>query len=666
MNAWGKVFQLLMLLCVGYATASAKVIPKIPYQHDIDSLESLIETNIGLEQKIISIYELSFYCSFSDSTKAHQYLNQALSIKTDNPIFLGMGKMYAGMFFMDYDIPKAIKLFEEADSEFEKFDTPQAKILQARTLNNLASAYQWEDKHVKMLDILINRALPTARQTDDNVVTGNILYKIGLNFWNNVQYVEANRYLIESISLLKKGKYDPFMLLEDYKLLILSLHAMDEHEKAKELIADFERFFKKHNGMLPMSDYHLVHAINFRFLKKYDIALIHLDKALEFLKIENVTNLRVISSILYQKVLINIAKGDYKSAFVDLQSKVEKQLSLKNAFFQDSLNVAIAYVKIYEGLKDYKKAMEWVRKKETLQDTMYSRRIRESIMDYEVKYQSLEKESEIHHLKAEREKAESDIKNARIISALIALLLILLGYFLFKNHQKNKRLLQQQEINNNQKLLEEKHKQKLMSLDAMLQGEEKERNRLSRDLHDGLGSILASIKYKVLDLQLSNPNHKVDSVLHDMDYAITEMRRISHNLMPESLRRFGLEVSLSDLCKSLQNLHTKIELQLYGTFESLSLENQTHIYRIIQELLYNSIKHSEAKHILVQCSMEDKVVFITVEDDGVGFQTNLLKANSKAGVGLKNVNLRVNYLHGKLDINSEVGKGTSVEIELFV
>ena len=165
---------------------------------------------------------------------------------------------------------------------------------------------------------------------------------------------------------------------------------------------------------------------------------------------------------------------------------------------------------------------------------------------------------------------------------------------------------------------------------------------------------------------MSNPNDKVNSILVDMDFAITEMRRISHNLMPESLRRFGLAVSLGDLCKSLQNSNTKIELQLYGLFNVLSQEQQTHIYRIIQELIYNSLKHSEAKHILVQCSVEDNVVFITVEDDGKGFKSDQIMDDSKDGVGLTNVKIRVNYLHGKLDIRSEVGKGTSIDIEILV
>lgn len=655
----------MLFLLAGFLHAYGQAQP-IPYQHEIDSLTRSLGKTQKPEEKAVTVFELSYYYSFSDSTKAHTYLNEGLALKDQAPLIPSMGKFYEGVFFMDYDLPKAIKLMEEAEVELGKFNSLQAKRLRARALNNIATAYQWQDKHVKMLDILINRALPIALEAKDDVITGNIYYKIGINFWNNIQYQEANRYLSESLFHLKKGSYDPYTLNEVYKLLIVSLNASKETHKANELLADFERFSKKHNGQLPMRDYYFIHAVHYRFAGEYKQALENMNRAIEDAIKEGESDPRILGSLYYQRTLINIQKKDFKAAYADLHDQVEKKLNTVGAFFQDSLNVALSYVKIYEGLGDYKQALEWVKKKDVLQDTMYNRRIRESILGYEVKYRTLEKENEILSLKAEREKTESDIKNTRIIIGLVLFILLLVGYFLNKNHQKNKHLLTQQEINNQQKLLEEKQKQKLMSLDAMLQGEEKERNRLSRDLHDGLGSILASIKYKILDSQLSSPNDKVNSVLIDMDYAITEMRRISHNLMPESLRRFGLEVSLSDLCKSLQNANSKIELQVYGSFDELSMDQQTHIYRIIQELLYNSLKHSGASQILVQCSMEENVIFITVEDDGVGFQPGMLNDQDKIGTGLKNVKIRVNYLHGKLDIRSEVGKGTSVDIELFV
>jgi len=657
--------QVLLSMWIGICFAVPQQ-NNIPYQKEIDSIYISLNKNMRAEERAVANFELSFYYSFSDSSKGHHFLKEGYLYKNKIPIVNAMGKMYEALFYMDYDIPKALDLLERADQELSKFNTRQSKALRARTLNNIATAYQWQDMQVKMIEVLIDRALPIAIEADDDITTGNIHYKIGLGFWNNIQYGEANRYLSDAISYLKKGKYDPFIMNECYRLLMVSLCATKQDKMANGLLNDFEEFSKKHKGEIPKSDYHFIYAVYYRFDKQYDKALESLNTSLLYSEKEGVTNQEVIGGLYYQRALIYIVRDDYVSALKDLKENVETRVFMPHSFLQDSLNLAYAYMKIYENLGDYKNAMHWNAKKDVIQDTMYQRRIRESIMINEVKYRTLEKESEIQALKIEHEKNLGDMSNTRIIIALVILIFILVGYFLFKNQQKNRRLLHHQEINNLQKLQEEKQKQKLMSLDAMLQGEEKERNRVSRDLHDGLGSVLASIKFKILDLQLNNPSDKVNSVLEDMDFAISEMRRISHNLMPEGLRRFGLEASLSDLCKSMQNAKTKVELQLYGSFAILSMEHQTHIYRIIQELIYNSLKHSEATHIFVQCSMEENVLFITVEDDGIGFALNLLDEESKGGVGLENVKIRVNYLHGKLDIRSEEGKGTSVDIELFV
>ena len=123
-------------------------------------------------------------------------------------------------------------------------------------------------------------------------------------------------------------------------------------------------------------------------------------------------------------------------------------------------------------------------------------------------------------------------------------------------------------------------------------------------------------------------------------------------------------VSLEDLCKSLQNSNTQIELQLYGELNSLSHDKQTHIYRIVQELLNNSLKHAHPQHILVQCSLEEHAILITVEDDGAGFDVDLMEKEENEGSGLKNVKTRINYLHGSMDVQSKPGKGTTINIEL--
>jgi signal transduction histidine kinase len=137
-------------------------------------------------------------------------------------------------------------------------------------------------------------------------------------------------------------------------------------------------------------------------------------------------------------------------------------------------------------------------------------------------------------------------------------------------------------------------------------------------------------------------------------------------MMPEALVKFGLDTALKDFCNDITNSGA-----LQVSYHSIGLENivieQTTaitIYRVVQELINNSIKHAAARSAIVQLTKEHNQLSITVEDDGKGFDTNLL--NLSKGIGWSNIQNRVEFLKGKLDVNSQPDKGTSVLIELTV
>jgi signal transduction histidine kinase len=149
-----------------------------------------------------------------------------------------------------------------------------------------------------------------------------------------------------------------------------------------------------------------------------------------------------------------------------------------------------------------------------------------------------------------------------------------------------------------------------------------------------------------------------------LDSSISELRRVAHNMMPEALIRFGLEISVSDVCRDITNSGAlNVSFQAFGLNE-LKSEQQTQIiiYRIIQELLNNIMKHAAAKNAIVQLTFTDNTLNITVEDDGKGFDVKLI--DHSKGLGLSNLKSRVEYLGGRLEIESEQGKGTTVNIEI--
>jgi two-component system, NarL family, sensor kinase len=216
----------------------------------------------------------------------------------------------------------------------------------------------------------------------------------------------------------------------------------------------------------------------------------------------------------------------------------------------------------------------------------------------------------------------------------------------------------------------EKERQ-LTTVEAVLKGEEQERSRLAKDLHDGLGGMLSGIKYSFQTMKgnliMTPQNQQTFERSMDMlDSTIKEMRRVAHNMMPESLVRFGLETALQDYCNDI-NLSGALQI----SYQSLGLEDydfeQTMaitIYRIIQELINNILKHASAKTAIVQITKSDSLLAITVEDDGKGFDPGIL--DQSKGMGWINIRNRVDFLKGKLDVNSQAGNGTSVQIEFNI
>lgn len=271
----------------------------------------------------------------------------------------------------------------------------------------------------------------------------------------------------------------------------------------------------------------------------------------------------------------------------------------------------------------------------------------------------------------EAEKRDSQIKlqqvqlqnrntlNYLLIGALLTFFLI--SSLAYRNY-RYKQNLQKRRIS------ELETEKQIMATEAVLRGEEQERTRLAQDLHDGLGGMLSGIKYSFTRMQenlvMSPENQQAYARGIDMlDSSIKEMRRVAHNLMPEALIQFGLDTALRDFCN---HIHKSGALPV--TYQSIGMENlvleqttATAIYRIVQELINNTLQHAGAKTALVQLSYSPPVLSVTVEDDGRGMDPSHLKASD--GIGWANILNRVEFLKGNLDIHSVPEQGTSVHIE---
>lgn len=206
--------------------------------------------------------------------------------------------------------------------------------------------------------------------------------------------------------------------------------------------------------------------------------------------------------------------------------------------------------------------------------------------------------------------------------------------------------------------LKSSHQKNIMT--TILNTQEKERKRISESLHDSVSQLLYGIKLKLNDYKKADKSNKIFSEINKLiDQAVTETRNISFELAPSILTDFGLVTALQEMSKRLSTLELKINTKATGLKDRFELETEVSIFRIIQELVNNSIKHSRATILTIDIEKKNKNLFITVNDNGIGFNHDNVNTS---GSGLHSIKNRLDILNGQMEINPAKDGGTIVNI----
>ncbi|HKK79267.1 MAG TPA: ATP-binding protein, partial [Phaeodactylibacter sp.] len=249
---------------------------------------------------------------------------------------------------------------------------------------------------------------------------------------------------------------------------------------------------------------------------------------------------------------------------------------------------------------------------------------------------------------------------------LLALLAALVFWGLRQRLRANRQLAAQQQQIQQQRIQQLEQEAKLSSLQSMIEGQERERLRVANDLHDSLGGVITAAQNHFANLLARTPRKTQNGLERRtgelLEHAGQELRRISQNLMPRSLTLLGLEGALEDLAGQLREQGINGQFQSIGLTQRLSEEQAVPLFRIAQELVNNVLKHAQGSQVLIQLLQRDGQLFLTVEDNGRGF--DLEKAKQQASLGMSSVGSRVAYLKGELDIDTAIGQGTSVTVTI--
>lgn len=374
-----------------------------------------------------------------------------------------------------------------------------------------------------------------------------------------------------------------------------------------------------------------------------------------------VSDMSTIASLYSQMGKPNLG---IKTAEEALKIAMENKLTSKLPLVYESLALN------YTAAGRDKDAAAVYRELNILKDSLYADASPEALAEIQTKYETEKKERMIrdqdYQLKLRNytiSQNNSKIKYQRllIIGACIALLfLILLGVTQYRRYRWK------QEAKARAAVL----RQQELSTKAVLEAEEGERQRIAKDLHDGIGQTMSAAKMNLSAFEHSAYFKSDDEraafarIIALVDESCKELRTVSHNMMPNALLKNNLAAAIREFINKLDQKKLKVQLYTEGLDERLHNNIETILYRVVQECVNNVIKHSNADNLDISIIREENQISATIEDNGQGFNSD--DPNIHNGIGLKNIQTRIAFLKGTVDFHSTLGRGTLVALHIPV
>ncbi|AYB31578.1 tetratricopeptide repeat-containing sensor histidine kinase [Chryseolinea soli] len=630
-------------------------------QHVLDSLKNEIEKSQRQDSfRIKVILEYVVEALNNNTSDFLPYMNEVISIskKTDYKRGLQKGFMIGQIYFSDRgDYETAFLYADSAFSVLKNDASLKARQSTGHLHNNIAGDYFKLGDYEKAI---ANFTL-SARifEPMDHPFLATVYSNLAEVYEKIHEPSKALAYDKKAIVIAEKSQNDRSLAS---RLLNYSMRLINQKEftEAATVLDRAEPIIMKLENISHLQQFYYTSAYIDENDKDHNKAVAHYKKALGY---------ATLNEDVYQKTnilealsdcLIRMNRMEEAKLYLDTLLLLSNGHDLKAA----RRNAYVNLVKWHEKSGNYKNANLYLQKTLALNDSLFSEESKEKIAGLEVRYHVERKEQEINGLKAKANIQSLTIRQKNTLNYILiggALTLLIISSLSYR-HYKQKQKLQQQRIT------ELETEKQLSAAEAVLKGEEQERTRLAKDLHDGLGGMLSGIKYSFNTMKgnliMTPENHQAFERSMDMlDSSILEMRRVAHNMMPEALVKFGLDTALKDYCHDINQSGA-----LHVSYQSIGLANgnpdQTvsiTLYRIVQELITNTLKHAGAKTAIVQVTKNGGILSVTVEDDGKGFDAATL--GQSKGFGWTSIQHRVDFLKGKLDIKSAPGQGTSVHIE---
>ncbi len=638
-------------------------------------------------KRVFSVKHIAFLISVlilivavvSISMPGHQKMKIEKGVSQNYDSIFAIG---TGLFYTDTD--KARNLIM---NEYQHLNGKNVR-QQMRFLNFIGATYQVQDNYTMAVEYYY-KALKLSPETVDSTLMVAIYNNIGYINQKTGNFKTALNFMLKALNSNKKNNIAA-SILNNIGIVYLSI---EEFDKGETYFRKALTYSMSENDSISMTT--ILTNLGFIFMNKEqpDSAQYYFTKSLQVAN--NIDN-------IYSRILVYNGLGDLFTQtgnFKDAETNHEKARHLaenindsystayavmglaKIEILRNNLNEALLLIQqgtqiaerinndlliyeckklfseIYQQAGEYEKSLSYLQEYINLKEKFVNQNTIRQVYNEEITV--LNESNKIKQLEIEQQELQLSRKNILVISVLIVFLLGIFGfYFMFMNY----RYRQNAKLQN--LIIEMNERKSRTSIEAEI----RERKRIGQDLHDGLGQMLSVARLNVSALnqktELTNERKikLIESAIYSIDTAFSELRQISHNLSPTILVAKGLEEAVQDIVRRINESNKiLISCEIFGLNRQLDNLIENTLYRAVQELTNNAIKHAHATSISIQLVQNEEEITLMIEDNGVGFDLNKERGHSISG-GIQNIQSRVENLHGTIYIDSKENRGTIITI----
>lgn len=660
------------------------VLPVFSQKNSIDSIRLKLQSCINDTTRLSLLNDLSVKLYYADSlasmvktSEAALKLSEQLLTTNRNKFFnkkIKWQKARAcnmiGVYYQSIAaFQAAINYFTYAKDLWQELN---AKLFVARMHGNIGTIHYQKGNYTKALEAHLQN-LYILENINDHANTQGALVNIGLVYEALGLHTYAYNYQTRALKMARKSGD-----LETVRCALVNLgfiqfqthnnsKAIEYFEKCLEICDSTNNLLDKATALNGLGN-------AYSDLGDFTKSLVYYQNAYKLRKATGNTHGVAVSFSSIAGVYLLQKKYSQSLSFYLKSLRLSEEIGAVSLNKTNEENI----YQIYELLGNTAKALEHYKKYTRLKDSLFNETKNQQFLqlhnNFEVerreqKINLLEKDRAIKEIELTKKKEEifSQKKQSYIvlISSTLLLLFLISIVIIYRKKIATERLLNlKNEELHRQKITELLKEQSLKSAHELLRGQEQERQRIAKDLHDGVGGALAGIKLKMIRLEETlDIKKELNGLIQNIENVYDEIRTISHNLTPPLLKQSVFTDAVKLLVEDVENSsHLKIKLDLVskGKINSLHENIQVEVYRILQELLKNVLLHAKASEVIVDVIKSENELTVLVEDNGKGYALN----SKSVGIGLQNIKSRVERLSGTLSVDSMIGRGTAVNISI--